>query len=60
MIIRTKKYIKDLKPFTYTVDAKNNAEILIFGAGGSSIATVLHLMNKKNKDDRPPVKNHSS
>ncbi|MHB9127988.1 MAG: shikimate dehydrogenase, partial [Candidatus Humimicrobiaceae bacterium] len=33
--------------------AKNNAEVLFFGAGGSSIATILHLLNKKNKDDRP-------
>ena len=33
--------------------AKNNAEVLFFGAGGSSIATILHLMNKKNKDGRP-------
>ncbi|MCX6384535.1 MAG: shikimate dehydrogenase, partial [Actinobacteria bacterium] len=33
--------------------AKNNAEVLFFGAGGSSIATILHLINKKNKDGRP-------
>jgi shikimate 5-dehydrogenase len=28
--------------------------VLIFGAGGSSVATVLHLISKKDKDDRPP------
>jgi len=27
---------------------QTSAEILIFGAGGSSIATILHLINKKN------------
>lgn len=32
---------------------KNNAQVLIFGAGGSSIATILHLINKKDKADRP-------
>lgn len=32
---------------------ENGAHVLIFGAGGSSIATILHLVNKKNKDDRP-------
>ena len=31
----------------------NNAQVLIFGAGGSSIATVLHLISKKDKADRP-------
>jgi len=31
----------------------NNAEILIFGAGGSSIATVLHLLSKKDQGDKP-------
>jgi len=29
------------------------AHVLIFGAGGSSIATILHLINKKDKSDRP-------
>ncbi len=27
--------------------------VLIFGAGGSSVATVLHLMNKEHAGDRP-------
>ncbi len=31
----------------------NNAQVLIFGAGGSSIATILHLISKKDKADRP-------
>ena len=29
------------------------AHVLIFGAGGSSIATILHLINKQDKADRP-------
>jgi len=28
-------------------------EVLCFGAGGSAIATLLHLINKKNRADRP-------
>jgi shikimate dehydrogenase len=32
---------------------KTGAHVLIFGAGGSSIATILHLINKKDKADRP-------
>lgn len=32
---------------------KSEAEILIFGAGGSSIATILHLINKREKSNRP-------
>jgi shikimate 5-dehydrogenase len=28
-------------------------EVLCFGAGGSAIAALLHLINKKNKGDRP-------
>jgi len=32
---------------------KNPAEILFFGAGGSSIATILHLINKNNPSERP-------
>lgn len=32
---------------------KTGAQVLIFGAGGSSIATILYLINKKDKDDRP-------
>jgi shikimate 5-dehydrogenase len=32
---------------------RTNAEVLIFGAGGSSIATLLHLINKKDRSDRP-------
>lgn len=41
---------------------RTGGEVLIFGAGGSSIATLLHLMNKKDKADRPSrftVINHS-
>ena len=33
--------------------SKTGAYVLIFGAGGSSIATILHLINKKNKNDKP-------
>ena len=33
--------------------AKTNGEVLCFGAGGSAIATLLHLINKKNPGDRP-------
>ncbi|GAP13153.1 shikimate 5-dehydrogenase [Longilinea arvoryzae] len=32
---------------------RTGGEVLLFGAGGSSLATVLHLMNKKDKADRP-------
>lgn len=32
---------------------RTGGELLIFGAGGSSLATVLHLINKKDKADRP-------
>lgn len=32
---------------------KTPAEILIFGAGGSSIATILHLIKKKNPSEKP-------
>lgn len=32
---------------------QTGGHILMFGAGGSSVATVLHLINKTNKDDRP-------
>ena len=32
---------------------KTGSEILIFGAGGSSIATILNLINKNNSTDRP-------
>jgi shikimate dehydrogenase len=32
---------------------RTGGEVLIFGAGGSSLATVLHLINKKDKADRP-------
>ena len=31
----------------------NGAHVLIFGAGGSSIATILQLINKKDRSDRP-------
>jgi len=33
--------------------ARTHGEVLCFGAGGSAIATLLHLINKKNKADRP-------
>ena len=33
--------------------AKTHAEVLCFGAGGSGVATLLHLINKKDKEDRP-------
>jgi len=33
--------------------AKTHGEVLCFGAGGSAIATLLHLINKKDKGDRP-------
>ncbi|HZD55191.1 MAG TPA: hypothetical protein VE136_00590 [Anaerolineales bacterium] len=33
--------------------ATTQGEVLCFGAGGSAIATLLHLINKKDKGDRP-------
>jgi shikimate 5-dehydrogenase len=33
--------------------ARTDGEVLSFGAGGSAIATLLHLINKKDKGDRP-------
>jgi shikimate 5-dehydrogenase len=32
---------------------RTGGQVLIFGAGGSAVATLLHLINKKNKRDRP-------
>ncbi len=32
---------------------RTGGEVLSFGAGGSAIATLLHLINKKDKADRP-------
>jgi len=32
---------------------KTGGQVLSFGAGGSAIATLLHLINKKDKGDRP-------
>jgi shikimate dehydrogenase len=32
---------------------KTNSDVLCFGAGGSGVATLLHLVNKKDKADRP-------
>jgi shikimate dehydrogenase len=32
---------------------RTGSEVLCFGAGGSAIATLLHLINKKNPGDRP-------
>ena len=33
--------------------ARTGGEVLCFGAGGSAVATLLHLMNKKQPGDRP-------
>jgi shikimate dehydrogenase len=33
--------------------ARTYGDVLCFGAGGSAIATLLHLINKKEKGDRP-------
>ena len=33
--------------------ARTGGHVLSFGAGGSAIATLLHLINKKDKGDRP-------
>jgi shikimate dehydrogenase len=33
--------------------ARTQGHVLSFGAGGSAIATLLHLINKKDKGDRP-------
>jgi shikimate dehydrogenase len=33
--------------------AKTHGDVLCFGAGGSAIATLLHLINKKDRGDRP-------
>jgi shikimate 5-dehydrogenase len=33
--------------------ARTGGDVLIFGAGGSSVATLLHLINKKEPGDRP-------
>jgi len=33
--------------------SRSGGEVLCFGAGGSAIATLLHLRNKKNPGDRP-------
>lgn len=33
--------------------ARTGGDVLSFGAGGSAIATLLHLINKKDKGDRP-------
>ena len=32
---------------------RTGGEVLCFGAGGSGVATLLHLINKKDKSDRP-------
>ncbi len=32
---------------------ETNGNVLCFGAGGSGVATLLHLINKKDKRDRP-------
>ncbi len=32
---------------------RTGGEVLCFGAGGSAVATLLHLMNKKDRSDRP-------
>ncbi|MEO8355489.1 MAG: shikimate dehydrogenase [Chloroflexota bacterium] len=33
--------------------ARTGGDVLCFGAGGSGVATLLHLINKKDKEDRP-------
>jgi shikimate 5-dehydrogenase len=33
--------------------ARTGGEVLCFGAGGSAVATLLHLINKQNPGDRP-------
>jgi shikimate 5-dehydrogenase len=33
--------------------ARTGGDVLCFGAGGSGLATLLHLINKPNKGDRP-------
>jgi shikimate dehydrogenase len=33
--------------------ARTGGQVLCFGAGGSAIATLLHLINKNNESDRP-------
>ena len=33
--------------------SRTGGHVLLFGAGGSSLATVLHLINKQEKGDRP-------
>ncbi len=33
--------------------ARTGGHVLLFGAGGSSVATVLHLINKPDREDRP-------
>lgn len=33
--------------------ARSGGHVLCFGAGGSAVSTVLHLINKENKGDRP-------
>jgi shikimate 5-dehydrogenase len=33
--------------------ANTGGHVLCLGAGGSAVATLLHLINKQNKDDRP-------
>ncbi len=33
--------------------ARTHAEVLCFGAGGSGVATLLHLINNKDRGDRP-------
>ncbi len=33
--------------------AETGGQVLCFGAGGSGVATLLHLINKKDKADRP-------
>ena len=33
---------------------RTHGEVLCFGAGGSAIAVLLHLINRKEEGDRPP------
>jgi shikimate 5-dehydrogenase len=35
------------------ISSKKKAQLLIFGAGGSSIATILHIITKREPSDKP-------
>ena len=58
---RLEGYAKDPISAGLTLDAiiglgyfgRTGGEVLIFGAGGSAVATLLHLINKQDNKDRP-------